>query len=193
MFSSILSQTTFDPTTFETTTTTTDAGLGLGVFFFVFILWIAVYVLFALSINKLLTKANHPNPWAGWVPIYNTWTLCEIAGRPGWWALVGLLSVIPFINFIAWIAVLVVQIFVSIDLSKSFGKDSVFAILLILLPVVGLPLLGFGDAQYQGAAGPEGDKFKSSGMNNTPPQNPEGPQGPQAPTPPPDSNSGPTV
>lgn len=180
MLLSILGQSSFeiDTTSFETTTTT-DAGAA-GVFLFVwFALLVGFYVLMALSVNKILKKAGHPNDWAGWVPVYNAWTVAEVAGRPGWWSLVGLLSAIPIVNFFAWIAVLVVQIIVSLDLAKSFGKSGGFAALLILLPVVGFPVLGFGDAQYQGAAGPEGDAFKQNGT--TPPNNPQAPTPPAGP------------
>jgi hypothetical protein len=38
-------------------------------------------------------------------------------------------------------------------LSKSFGKSEGFTVGLILLPIVFYPILGFGDAKYQGPAG----------------------------------------
>lgn len=84
-------------------------------------------------------------------------------------------------NLIAWIAVLVVQIIVSIDVAKSFGKGGGFAVLLILLPIVGYPLLGFGDAQYQGAAGPEGDKFKNNASSTPTNTDQDGSQTPTTP------------
>jgi uncharacterized membrane protein YhaH (DUF805 family) len=62
----------------------------------------------------------------------------------GWWLL---LLLIPFVNFI-------IAIILSIDISKRFGKGVGFAIGMILLPFIFWPILGFGSAQYQGAAAP---------------------------------------
>jgi len=52
---------------------------------------------------------------------------------------------IPFVNFIIWIVL-------SLDLAKKFGKGAGFGIGIALLSFIFLPVLGFGDAQYQGAA-----------------------------------------
>lgn len=40
----------------------------------------------------------------------------------------------------------------SVELAKAFNKQGGFAALLILLPVVGYPMLAFGDAQYTAPA-----------------------------------------
>lgn len=186
MISSLLGQSSdFE---FTTTSTSTDTALGAGVLVAYFVFLIAAYVFFGIVLSKIFKKAGHPNPWAAWVPFYNQWALFEISGRPGWWALVSLGGVVPFLGFIASIAAFVLSIIAMIDLSKSFGKGGGFAVLLILLPIVGFPMLAFGDAQYHGAAGPEGDKFKGGGMNggNTMGGDMNGgaPSGPQAPTPP---------
>ncbi len=101
---------------------------------------------------KIFQKAGRKDAWTAWVPIYNTWVLFEIAGRPGWWALLG------FIPIFGGIVAFVVGIIAMIDLAKSFGKEGGFAALLILLPVVGYPMLAFGDAKYHGPAGPEKTK-----------------------------------
>lgn len=88
---------------------------------------------------KIFTKAGQPG-WAVLVPFYNLLIGLRIVGRPDIWLLYCL---IPGVN-------VVIQIILWIDLAKSFGKDTVFAIGLILLPVVFLPILGFGDARYLG-------------------------------------------
>jgi hypothetical protein len=51
----------------------------------------------------------------------------------------------PFVNFI-------ILIILCIDTAKSFGKGAGFGIGLALLGVIFWPILGFGSAQYQGAA-----------------------------------------
>ena len=67
--------------------------------------------------------------------------------RPTWWVLLYFLSVIPVVG---WIGSLIVSVIVMIDLAKSFGKDTGFAVLLILLPIVGYPMLAFGKDEYKG-------------------------------------------
>jgi hypothetical protein len=51
---------------------------------------------------------------------------------------------------------LVIIIIVYIDLAKSFGKGVGFAIGILLLGFIFVPILGFGDARYIGpVAGPQ--------------------------------------
>src|SRR6266404_2056789 len=75
------------------------------------------------------------------IPIVNSYFLCKVAGRPGWWLI---LLFIPFVNLIIWIIL-------CIDIAKAFGKGAGFGIGLLLLPFIFFPILGFGSAQYQGA------------------------------------------
>lgn len=148
-----LAQSTY---TYTTTTVDEDAAggiLGLAVFGgFFMIIWLAVVAVMVVSQWKIFTKAGREG-WISIIPFYNTWTLAEIVGKPGWWGLLPLLMLVPIVNFIAWIPVMVVFVLIAIELAKAFGKDSTFAILLILLPIVGYPILGFGDAKYKAPAG----------------------------------------
>lgn len=96
-----------------------------------------VAVLMIVALWKIFTKAKQPG-WAAIVPIYNAYILLKIANRPGWWLI---LYFIPFVNFIVWIIV-------SNDVAKAFGKGTGTTILLVLLPFIGYPMLGFGDAKY---------------------------------------------
>lgn len=88
---------------------------------------------------KIFTKAGQPG-WAAIVPIYNNYILQEIVGREVWWLV---FLFIPGLNFI-WLVV------IGLDLAKSFGKETLWGVGLIVLPIVFYPLLAFGDAQYQG-------------------------------------------
>ena len=90
---------------------------------------------------KVFAKAGQPG-WASIIPIYNLYIWCKIVGRPWWWIL---LMLIPFVNFI-------ILIILCIDTAKSFGKGVGFGIGLALLGIIFWPILGFGSAQYQGAA-----------------------------------------
>jgi hypothetical protein len=113
--------------------------MGILVFLFIvavlFLLW--VYVIVAMWM--LFTKANQPG-WAAIVPFYNIYVLLKVVGRPGWWLA---LMFVPGV-------VTVIVVIVMIDLARAFGKRGVFAVLLILLPFVGWPILGFGAARYVG-------------------------------------------
>jgi len=90
---------------------------------------------------KIFTKAGRPG-WAAIVPFYNTIVLLKIVGRPWWWLLLFLL---PVVNVI-------VAIVVYFELAKVFGKGAGYAVLLFLLPIIGFPMLAFGDAKYLPAA-----------------------------------------
>lgn len=92
---------------------------------------------------KVFTKAGKPG-WAAIVPIYNVIVMLEIAGKPLWWLV---LMIIPVVNFVA-------AIIVCIALAAKFGKGSGFGVGLALLGPIFFPILGFGDAKYQGATPP---------------------------------------
>ena len=99
-----------------------------------------LFVVFA-GIWKVFTKAGQPG-WASLVPIYNIYVLTQIVGKPGWWIL---LLFIPVVN-------IVIAIILAIELAKSFGKGTGFGVGLAFLGVIFYPILGFGDATYQGPA-----------------------------------------
>lgn len=112
-----------------------------GVVGLIFILVYLVVVLFLLTAMwKMFTKAGKPG-WACIIPIYNLVVLIEIAGKPLWWIV---LLFIPFVNF-------VVAILINLALAERFGKGGGFAVGLILLPIVFVPILGFGSATYHPA------------------------------------------
>jgi len=118
------------------------AGGALALFGGMFMLvWLALVVLFIASAWKVFAKAGQPG-WAAIIPIYNIVVLLQIVGRPVWWLI---LLLIPFVNF-------VIAILVYIDLAKSFGQGTGFAIGLLLLAPIFWPILGFGGARYVGPA-----------------------------------------
>jgi hypothetical protein len=85
------------------------------------------------------TKAGQQG-WLSIVPILNTYVLIKLAGREGWWII---LFLIPCIN-------IVVAIIVYLDLAQKYGKSAAYGLGLIFLPFIFIPMLGFGDAEYQG-------------------------------------------
>ena len=121
----------------------------LGIVFF--LIFLAVFVFLIAAMWKIYEKAGQPG-WAAIVPIYNSYILLKIVGKPGWWLL---LFLIPFVN-------IVYAVWTYNMLSKSFGKDEGFTVGLLLLSIVFFPILGFGDARY---LGPFGDKAAFDAQN----------------------------
>lgn len=99
------------------------------------IVMLALVLVLLAGLWKVFVKAGQPG-WAAIVPIYNTYILLQIVGRPAWWLL---LMLIPFVN-------LVVFIIVYVDLAKAFGQGAIFALLILF--GIGLLMLGFGDYRY---------------------------------------------
>jgi hypothetical protein len=116
-----------------------DAAIQSSGFGFVGVLNLAFVVLMIASLWKVFVKAGKPG-WACLIPVYNIIVMLEICGKPMWWIV---LMFIPVVNII-------VLILLVIALAKSFGKDTMFAVGLILLGIVFYPILAFGDAKYVG-------------------------------------------
>ena len=106
----------------------------------VLVIYLIVIVLMVVSEWIVFTKAGQPG-WAAIIPIYNTWVLLKIVGRPGWWII---LFFIPLVDLVAWIMV-------CLGLAKRFGHGGGFAVGLMFLPFVFVPILAFGDSRYQSA------------------------------------------
>ena len=106
------------------------------------VVYLAILVFEIAALWKVFTKAGKPG-WAAIIPIYNTIVILEITGKPVWWII---LILIPFVN-------IVVLIIVYHALSLSFGKGVGFTIGLILLGLIFVPILGFGDSKYIGPPG----------------------------------------
>ncbi len=82
---------------------------------------------------KLFEKAGEAG-WKGFIPIYSTYTLMKLSGRPGWWVI---WLFLPLVN-------IVVTIGVYIDFIKSYGKYTLRdKIAGLLLPYIFLPKWGF--------------------------------------------------
>jgi hypothetical protein len=108
--------------------------------------WIIICIVFVVitiaGAWKAFEKANQPG-WACIIPIYNSYIMLKIGGKPGWWLL---LYLIPGVN-------VVFAIWTMNMISKSFGKDEGFTVGLLFLGFIFWPILGFGDAVYQGPFG----------------------------------------
>ncbi len=108
-----------------------SAGTGL------LLIYLAVAIFYIAAGWKVFVKAGEPG-WGIFVPIYNLYLVCKIAGRPEWWLI---LFFIPFVN-------IVIGLILAMDIAKAFSKSSAFGIGLWLLGIIFVPILGFGSAQY---------------------------------------------
>lgn len=117
---------------------------GIMIFYYLFLLAISVVQIIAMW--KVFEKAGKPG-WAALIPFYNTYTLFEISGYPGLYVLFILIPCFgPIVLY-------VFEILAFISLSKKFNKSSAFAVLLILVSVVGFCILGFGNDEYDPSLG----------------------------------------
>lgn len=120
----------------ETNEALVDAiGVTLLAGLMIFSLLLSIIIIVAQW--KIYKKAGQPG-WACIVPIFNFYILLKIVGKPSWWLI---LLLIPIANF-------VIAIWTTNLLAKRFGKDEVFTVGLILLPIIFYPILGFGNAIY---------------------------------------------
>lgn len=101
-----------------------------------------IVVVYIVAVWKIYEKAGQKG-WAALIPIYNLYILLKIVGKPGWWLL---LMFIPLLNMI-------IAIWMTNLLSKSFGKDVLFTVGLLFFGIIFYPILGFSDAKYIGPAG----------------------------------------
>ena len=98
------------------------------------------YVLSAIAYMKIFEKAGVTS-WYAWVPFLNTYWITKIATGNGW---LFLLILIPCVGSLIYL------ILMAIKLSGAFGCSGGMIALLILIPIIGYFVLGFGDAQYVG-------------------------------------------
>lgn len=119
------------------------AAAAGGAAFLVLIVELVLIVVIVAGFWKVFEKAGKPG-WAAIVPIYNMVVLLEICDKPIWWLLI--MICVPCVN-------IVFAIMLYIELAKRFNQTVVFAVGMALLPMIFIPILGFGSAQYAGAAG----------------------------------------
>jgi hypothetical protein len=119
---------------------TASTGMSPAVAIILGLVYAAIVIFEIAALWKVFTKAGRPG-WGAIIPIYNIYLLVKVAGRPGWWVI---LYIIPIVN-------IVIHLIVSLDLARNFGKGGAFGVFgLWLFQFIGIPILGFGSAQYQG-------------------------------------------
>ena len=116
----------------ESYNSSADASLAMAALMPLFLFCVAAIAFSIVVLWKVFVKAGKPG-WASIVPIYNVMVLAEITGRPSW---VGLLSFVPLLN-------IYVGVILMLDLAKSFGKDVLFGVLMILFGSVAMAFIAF--------------------------------------------------
>lgn len=105
---------------------------------------IPIVLIAIVAMWRIFTKAGQPG-WAILIPFYNVYILTQVVKRPGWWMLLYFTSVIPVVG---GLCVLFISVIDNLRLAKLFGKSAGFGVGMILLGIVFLPILAFGDADY---------------------------------------------
>ena len=131
------------------------AGLGVVAIVVVVLIGIIALALFALIIAsncKMFKKAGEAW-WKGLIPLYNSWVETKIAGLAWWWFLIFVVLTAGISkgtnpNYVLSMALILTSFNYSYNLAKKFGKSNGFAVLMTLLPIIGLPILAFGSAKY---------------------------------------------
>ena len=142
---------TFENILNNTNTETQNALLAFVGTFFVAILLIAlvVCILQIVAMWKMFNKAGEKG-WKSIIPIYGTVVLFKISGTSPWLILLCLLSIIPIVGPLV---IFGLNIYLSNNIAKSFGKDIGYTVGLIFLPFIFQLILGLGSAEYVGPAG----------------------------------------
>ena len=126
----------------------TDAAAAAAIFVaflgFMLIIVAITYVITAFFMSKMFNKAGIPG-WAAWVPVYNSWKLLEMGGQQGFWAI---LAIVPVVNIVSMIFMYIAMY----QIGLKFGKEGVFVLLAIFLPIVWVIWLAVDKtAVWQGA------------------------------------------
>ena len=114
-------------------------------------MWVVMLIVTIVAIIgmwKVFEKASKPG-WHSIIPFLNMYDLMEIAGYNGWYFLIA---------FIPLVGPLVAAIMSAMGISKKFGQETLFTVLLVLFSPIMYCVLGFGNYTYEGA-----DAKKSGG------------------------------
>ena len=126
-------------------------AFGIGTL--IAILFIAFpFVIFGIIVKWILFKKAGRHGWEAIIPVYNRWVLYEISGYPGYYMF------FIFIPCVGYIIDFVFTIMAAISISKKFKQDPAYAILIILLPLIGYAVLAFGSSEYDDSLGEQKNK-----------------------------------
>src|SRR5690349_20513957 len=122
---------------------TVAAAAMIGIIIFALIGALIGYVINSFLLGRIFKKAG-VEQWKAWVPIYNAWVMFELGGQKGWMAL---LLLVPVVNIVA----VIFYYIASYHIGLKLGKEGVFVLLAIFLPIVWLAWLAFDKSTWNGA------------------------------------------
>ncbi len=125
------------------------AGTLVGALMVYLIIILAIAIVQIIAMWKLFTKAGEAG-WKSIIPIYNVIILFKISGLSPWLLFVYLAGIIPFVG---WIAPIALNAVLAYKLAKSFGKDAGWAVGIYFLAPIFYMILAFGSSQYVGPDG----------------------------------------
>ena len=107
------------------------------------------FILTAVGLWKMFEKAREPG-WAGIIPFYNMYKLCEISmGNPWYW----LRLFVVVVPIIGWILYFYFSYVMGRAIARAFGQDDVWAIGYMLAGPIFYCITGFGSYSYYGPEG----------------------------------------
>ncbi len=108
------------------------SSMFIIILFFLLLLIAAIYIYFAVALQRMAKKINIQDDWFAWIPVLNLVLVLRIANRPAWWIV---LLFIPIIQVI-------VSVIVWMDVAKAMGKEEWWGILMVI-PGVNLVVIGY--------------------------------------------------
>lgn len=91
------------------------------------IMFLAIYVFYAISVQRIAAAKGFKRPWMAWVPVLGTYLAWKIAGKG---VVSTILSFLPIVNILMYI-------YFCFKISRACGKGLLFGFLQ-LIPVVNL-------------------------------------------------------
>lgn len=147
-----------------------DNSMDIWGSLFVGLFLLGFYLVLSMFMYGPVFRKAHQPFWASVIPIYRRYVLLRITGRSAWWLIwFGIAScgfvaldvvatldenMPDWLGGLAFIGLFVAyapSIMLGIRVAETFGKTDGFAIwLLWLLPFIGYPIIGYGNARYAG-------------------------------------------
>lgn len=95
---------------------------GILVIFIALIFVAVFYVTTSILLSRIFKKAGLPT-WKAWVPYYNTWVFFELGGYNGALSLIAIAGAIPYIGWVASIALFIIACLAAKEISKKMGRE----------------------------------------------------------------------
>lgn len=139
---------TYSSYSYETPAAVASSSFDMSAFFLAYMglmlfVCIASYVVSSWLLSRIFKKAGIEE-WKAWVPLYNTWIMLEMGKQKGWYLL---LSLIPVVGSIIFLVFFIMALY---EIGKSFGKEGIFVLWAIFIPVVWYAILAFDKSTWSG-------------------------------------------